>query len=286
MRIAFDPIKYPYHVFRPWLVQPFFWVLFFLSPALNIFRVDVINEQLIFLGQSYPFEMQYLMWLPLGFYGGVFLVGIVTAFFGRLFCGWACPHNIMTEWTKVFRGLLAIEALPNGFKRLQKKYPALNTKTAKVFSVLVSIVITYVTMFLLFGYVLPFDWMLNQYATGPHPTFVMGQVLFTLVAVFLMYSGHLFCKMCCPYGLAQSISAYSAGKWRPMEIKFTGNRQNDCGTCTGCQQVCPVDIDPRDFEHGTVKVGQFQGCWNCGECIDACNQVHETQEKSSLLKFG
>lgn len=286
VRIAFKPFQYPFHVFRPWLIQPLFATLFFLGPVLNIFRVDMINQQLVFIGQYYPFELEYLMWLPLGFYGGVLLVGVITAVFGRLFCGWACPHNILTEVTKVFRGLLGIEALPNFFKRLQNKYPALQATYAKVVSVIAGILFCYGMTFLLFAYVVPLDWLLTQYQQGARMSLIMGQVLFTLIGVFLMYSGHLFCKTCCPYGLAQSISAYNAGKWRPMEIKFSGDKGSDCKTCTGCQQVCPVEIDPRDFAKGTVAVGQFLGCWNCGECIDACKQVHDYKSQPSLLSFS
>jgi len=283
VKIAFNPRQYPFNVYRSWVVQPLFGILFFLGPVLNLFRVDMIHQHLVFLGHPYPFELQYLKWLPIVFYGSALSIAVITAFFGRLFCGWACPHNILTEATRVIRGILGIEAIPVFYKRWQQRFALLAHPGMKLVAALGSILLMYGMTFLLFTYVVPLDWLLGQYLAGsPHPALIMGQLLFTTIGLFLLMSGHLFCKTCCPYGLAQSISAYHSQKRRPMEIKFTGTIEENCKTCTGCQQVCPVAIDPR----GPLKVGQFLGCWNCGECIDACKQVHAHKGTPPLLSFS
>ncbi len=285
MRIAFDVKKYPYHVLRPWVIQPIMLALFFLSPVTNLFRADMLASHLIFLGKTYPFEIQYLMWIPIGFYAIVLLVAIGTAFLGRIFCGWACPHNILTEWTKPLRTLLGIGKKPRWLQLQLNRNPKLETPL-RILSVFLGLILTILLSFLLFSFVVPFQWQVESYLNGsPHPTLVMGHVLFTLIGIFSLLAGHIFCETTCPYGLAQSISAYQTGKWRPMEIHFKGAGQpveESCGTCTGCQQVCPVNIDPR----GELKVGVFEGCWNCGECIDACKQVHDYKNQPSLLHFG
>lgn len=282
MKIAFNPLKYRYHVFRPWLVQPIMWSLFFLSPIMNWFRVDMLHQQMIFMGKIYPFEIRYLMWIPIGFYAVVLVVAIFTALMGRIFCGWACPHNILTEWTKPIRAGLGIEKMPRWMKLPMNRRPWLK-KAYFWGAVSLAIVVPLALSFLLFNYVMPMDWLVESYLSGrPHPTLLMGQILFTAIGLFSLLAGHLFCRSTCPYGLAQSISAYQTGKWRPMEIHYTGDMAKDCGTCTACQQVCLVEIDPRK----ELKVGSFEGCWNCGECIDACKQVHEYRGKPGLLTFG
>jgi flavoprotein len=84
--------------------------------------------------------------------------------------------------------------------------------------------------------------------------------------------------------MAQSLSAYHEGsRWQSMEIGFKGDKVEDCKTCSACQIMCPVDIDPR--EQSNLKVGQFYGCFNCGECIDACKFVHDFKGQGGLLSF-
>src|SRR6476646_4248050 len=71
---------------------------------------------------------------------------------------------------------------------------------------------------LLSFYVVPPNWALAQYASGhPHIALVFGNGLFVLIGLFLLYAGNDFCRTCCPYGLAQSVSAYQESTpWKPM----------------------------------------------------------------------
>lgn len=298
MKIPFAPSRFRYHTLRPVVSQPLFWALFLLGATLNLFRVDMLGQKLVVLGQDYPFEFQYLIWLPVGFYGAVILIGVISFVWGRLFCGWSCPHNTMTELTRPFRAVIGRDQLPLPIARLFKKYPPLKTMF-NISSLPLAIAITYALAMLLSFYVVPPNWALAQYASGrPHIALVFGHLLFTLIGLFLLYAGHDFCRTCCPYGMAQSLSAYQEGKWRPMEIQFSGAEFNDsgisedCKTCTGCQSVCPVNIDPRKPEalnlsglQKSLKVGQFNGCFNCGECIDACKSIQRYKQRDGLLSF-
>ncbi len=70
-----------------------------------------------------------------------------------------------------------------------------------------------------------------------------------------------------------------------MEIRYVfGSDQSACKSCHACQTVCPVDIDPRNPENLVVGVGE--GCFNCGECIDACSYVRVPQGEQKLLSFA
>ena len=283
MKIPFSPFRYRYHSLRPLLVQPFFWLCFFAGPLVGLFRVDMIGQRLVFLGHSYPFEFQYLMWLPIVFYGGVVAIGVMSFVWGRLFCGWSCPHNTLTEWTRPIRALVGREAMPLWLKRFFNKQPTLR-KSITFASPIIAIALTFTLSLILASYIVPMEWILKSYASGkPHIALVFGNGLFTLIGLFLLYTGHDFCRTCCPYGMGQSISAYQEGKWKPMEIHFSGSQTDDCKTCTGCQSACPVELDPRKPEN--LKVGQFYGCFNCGECVDACKTVHQRKGKGGLLSF-
>lgn len=287
MKIPNHVLTYRYHFFRGKLVQPAFWALVFLAPALDIFRVDMLNQKLVFLGKHLPFAFNSLLWLPVGFYGAVILIGIVSFIWGRLFCGWACPHNTLTEWTRAIRGAVGRDQKPAWMKRLIRKYPASKTWLAGL-SLTVGLGLCVTLSILLCFYVMPPDFVLSQYAGGkPHIALVWGNGLFTLIGLFLLFAGSDFCRTCCPYGMAQSVSAYHENsRWRPMEIGFSGSLEADCKTCQACQMVCPVDIDPRAGTlTGQAKVGQFDGCFNCGECIDACKYLHSFKETAGLLSF-
>src|SRR5687768_12631647 len=100
MKRSNNIFKYRYHFLRGKLTQPFFLGLVFLAPVFDLFRIDMIHQQLIVLGQRFDFTFNTLVWLPVGFYGVVILIGIVSFIWGRLFCGWVCPHNTLTEWTR------------------------------------------------------------------------------------------------------------------------------------------------------------------------------------------
>jgi polyferredoxin len=292
MKLPYNPLKYRYHVFRGKFIQPLFWGMIFLGPLLNLFRVDMLHQRLVFLGRDYPFGFDSLIWLPVGFYGGVILIGLISFIWGRLFCGWACPHNTLTEWTRPLRAAVGREEKPSWMKRLIRRRPYL----AEIFAWLSppgGIALVFILAVLLSFYVVPPNWVILQYISGhPHPALVFGHGLLMLIGLFLLYAGHDFCRTCCPYGMAQSISGYHENsRWRPMEIRFTGQKETDCKTCRACQMVCPVAIDPRGlapnagFPAAPLRVGQFDGCFNCGECIDACKHVHSFKRKPGLLSF-
>lgn len=248
----------------------------------------MIHQRLIVLQKSLPFAMDSLMWLPIGFYGAVILIGVVSLVWGRLFCGWACPHNTLTEWTVALRAMVGRAEKPRWLKLLLRRFPQIQPGLP-VLSILLAILLTSTLSLLLSFYVIPPDWVLSQYASGaPHIALIWGNSLFVLIGLFLLYAGNDFCRTCCPYGLAQSVSAYHEGsRWRPMEIQFSGNKESQCKSCSVCHIVCPVELDPRAGTlEGALKVGQFDGCFNCGECIDACKYIHSFKEEPGLLSFN
>jgi polyferredoxin len=212
------------------------------------------------------------------------IIAITSVVLGRLFCGWTCPHNTMTEWTRPIRALAGREPMRPWMLRLFRNRPGLKLALT-LLAPFVALGFTFGLTFLLASYIVSPTWILTAYANGtPHIALLFGQGLFTLIGLFLLYCGHDFCRTCCPYGMGQSVSAYQGGKWHPMEIKFTGNTETQCKTCTACYQACPVDIDPRSPMN--LKVGQFDGCFNCGECIDACKTVQSYRKIPGLLSFG
>lgn len=278
MKFPINPLKYRYHWLRRPIVHTLVLILFFLSPVVDLFRVDVLSQKVFFSFSAYPMNPSSLFWVITPFYTGVIIIAITSFLFGRLFCGWSCPHNALTELFAPVRNQIL-----NPFMAEQKQ--AFKIIIALLL-VLIMVGISFVLSGLLAAYIVPWQWVLNGYLSGmPHPALVSGQILFSLIGLFLFFAGHDFCRYACPYGMAQGVSAYQEGsKFRPMEIAYQGQSvEEDCGSCKACRQVCPVEIDPR---RAPYKVGEFFGCFNCGECIDACKVVFSKRPQlKSLLKF-
>lgn len=283
--IPLHPFKYPFHTWRTLLVQPMFWALMFLSPVLHLYQMDVINQRLIAWGHVFPLDTSTLFWLPIGFFGCVLVIAVASTMWGRLFCGWVCPHNTLVEWTKPIRMLIGLGKKPFRLRQWESKSPW-RRGLSVCLSLLWALAITYLISTLFLFYFVPVEWYVAQLQAGTMPAIVWyGQGLMMMIGLFMIYAGYEFCKSACPYGLSQSLSAYLTAKWTPMEIRYKNNGDlSACKSCTACQSACPVHIDPRNVENLVVGIGE--GCFNCGDCIDACNTVRSAQKKPGLLRFS
>jgi polyferredoxin len=279
------PVLYPFHTLRGWLVQPFFWAVMLLSPLFGVFRLDVIHQCLVVWGHTYPFSSTVLKWVPLGFFTVVLVIAAISVFWGRLFCGWVCPHNTLTEWTQPVRMLMGI-GYPKSYRlRRRETMMPLGQWVHRGLSLLWALLITALISVLFIGYFVPFRWWIVQIADGTLPMVIYwSHGVLIVMGLFFLYAGHEFCRSACPYGLAQSLSAYLSRKWAPMEIRFLpGADTSPCKGCRACQTACPVAIDPRQPENLVVGIGE--GCFNCGECIDACRYVRKGRDLPGLLTF-
>jgi polyferredoxin len=143
----------------------------------------------------------------------------------------------------------------------------------------------------LMGYFIPYAEMLALWQAGGNPATLMAVSLglLTLISLFLLLAGHHFCRYACPYGMLQGTTAYLTGKFRPMEVRMRPDvSTNDCGGCHGCQSACPVDLDPRQFApQNGAKLGFFDGCFNCGLCLDACHHIQAQKDTTQrgFLRF-
>lgn len=279
-----NPIRYPYHFFRTVLVQPLFWALFLLSPVLGVFQIDVINKQVIFLGNSYPIGFETLGWFPIFFFSCVLIIAGVCTLWGRLFCGWICPHNTMSEWLQPIRMLIGFGQKPYFVTNWERKFPFLKVGH-KLLSIGWATAVVYIIGTLIIFYFLPPAWYVERIQTGTMPFIVWASTFMTMIlGYYFLYSGHWFCRSACPYGLLQALSAYQGGKWTPMEIRYQyGENLNPCKACRACESACPIDIDPRNPKNLVVGIGE--GCFNCGECIDACHYVQHYHGKQGFLRF-
>ena len=230
-----------------------------------------------------------------------FSLFFVTALFGRVWCGWACPHTVFLD--HVFR---RIERWTEGDavrRRALREAPLSLGKVVRValkhgLYVLAAAAITH--LLLAYFVSLPEVWAMMRTEPSRH----WGAFVFMVVATGALYFNFAWfreqlCIVICPYGRIQSaliddhslVIGYDAARGEPRGKCRAGSadpavtrdlaapRQSsagsgdpalqpsagDCVDCNRCVQVCPTGID--------IRQGLQMECVGCTACIDACDDV-------------
>lgn len=198
----------------------------------------------------------------------VALVFLVTALFGRVWCGWGCPQTVYLEY--VFR---PIERWLEG-SRGQRA--SLGRKIAKwsIYAVLAAVL---ANVFL--AYFVGTD-RLETWVIRSPVEHVGGFLLVVGVAALMLFDFGWFreqmCIVTCPYGRLQTvlldrqslIVAYDARRGEPRapaKKRLPVMQHGDCVDCSACVAVCPTGID--------IREGLQMECIGCAQCIDACDTV-------------
>lgn len=283
---------------RRWF-QAGFFALFVLAPPLDIFRLDLTLGHFILFGQPWTLGLDALLrgdvnsgeaalglflrgFLPILLVGGAL---IYTAWrWGRLYCGWLCPHFSVVE---LINGLMnrasgrpslweekpLPEHLPDGsLRRVNRRWWPLTGLAALAFAFLWALS--------LLTYLLPpkeiYFNLLNGQLTPNQLRFLL--VATGLLFIEFMFARHLFCRFGCAVGLFQSLAWM--GNDRAMVVGFDTRRASACSDCNNaCDNECPMRLKPR-----TLKRKMFT-CTECARCISACVEVKADDAAGSLLSW-
>ncbi len=278
------------------IAQIAFFALFVLTPVLNIFRLDLIEGHFILLGFNWTlgltefqhgtassaeaaFNILLRVFLPLLSIAAIFI--ITSYYWGRLYCGWLCPHYTVVETINhLMTRATGKPSLWEKNKLPEQQADGSIQKTNSLYKLLTPLAII--------GFA--FLWAVSflTYLLPPtliyHNLFTLqlsfNQMLFITVATFLFsieftFARHLFCRFACAVGIFQSLSWMSNASARG--IQFDNQRASACKTCVeACDNVCPMRLKTR-----TSKRKRFN-CTTCLACVAACDQV---QNGESLLHW-
>lgn len=281
------------------LARAAFFLLFVLAPPLDIFRLDLNLGHLIIVGQNWTLggtallageinaTQAALRIILYGFLPIVLLVGtgfFISWKFGRVYCGWLCPHFSVVE---VINSLMR---RASGKPTLWEKEPLpqrqadgqVETPDWRYWLLTVPAIVFFAFLWaiVLLTYLLP---PAEIYGNLVHGTLTRNQSIFLTAATLVFFAEfllarHLFCRFGCAIGLFQSY-VWIFNK-KALVVGFDHTRKEACITCNAaCDNVCPMRLKPR-----SIKRKMF-ACTECGRCIQACNQVQAGNPQGSLLQW-
>lgn len=238
-------------------------------PALFL---DVVQRRFYLFGASFNAQD---FWLVLFLLTGVGLsLFVLTTLYGRVWCGYACPHTVFLE------GLYRpIERALEGPRAQRMKRNAAGLTFDKVWRKgvkhLLFIVVSLALSHFFLSYFVSLPSLVSMMARSPaeHPTAFTWIVALT-AALYLNFAWfrEQMCLVICPYGRLQStltdedtlVVGYDAHRGEPRGKKKVSTN-GDCVDCNRCVVVCPTGID--------IRKGLQMECVGCAACIDACDAV-------------
>lgn len=283
---------------RHWF-QIGFFVLFLLAPAFDLLRFDLYEAQLWFLGFKWSLGIDAFVRgqasaaetaisiLLRGFLPAIALIVLflgVAYRYGRLYCGWLCPHFSM------------VEMLNDLLHRACGKFSLWDRSTTPHAGRQTQPWL-YWPIFLLCCLVFGFAWAITLLTYLLPPSVIWGNLLagtltpnqlrFVLIgtAVFTLefaLARHLFCRFGCAAGLFQSLAWMANDKG--MVVAFARERARECRTCdppegSACDTVCPMRLKPRN-----IKRMMFS-CVQCAQCLGACEVSQTRQQRDPSLEW-
>ncbi len=310
------------------LAQMGFFALFTVTPIFDLFRYDLTEKHAYFLtmpwhlgideliagtGDPKTAAINIILFLFLPVLGTLGLIIGVAWKWGRLYCGWLCPHFSVVE--TINRLMLFATGKHSVWDKKQTppweadgtpmprdwRYWFAVVPAAIGFAFAWAVVgLTYLMPpFQVYGGLLNFD-------------LLRGEIIFlsaatTVLTLEFLFARHLFCRFGCAIGIFQSF-AWIVNK-KAMVVGFDRQRLTDCASCmkgcgtagnttlarqnlhaakiqelappsgSACDAVCPMRLKPRN-----VKRWMF-ACTQCGQCISACATTNRDNPNGQLLRW-
>ncbi len=239
--------------------------------------LDAEHRRFFLFGQTFNAQDFWMMVLiTLTF---VFSLLLITAWRGRLWCGWACPQTVFLE--SLYRPIERLIEGPRD-RRLKlaqepwgpKKVARFVVKQLAYLGFSLAIAHTATAIF-----VSPKElYVMIEQGPSASPTAFLLTMGFTAILMFNFgWFREQFCVVLCPYGRLQSVLhdrgsitvAYDFGRGEPRgklaKPEPGAPKLGDCVDCKKCVYACPTGID--------IRSGLQMECIACLQCVDVCDDV-------------
>ena len=170
---------------------------------------------------------------------------------GRVFCGWVCPVNMVTDLANKIRTRFNLDSSWKSWSI---------ERSVRYWVIALSIALSAILGVAAFEWISPIGALHRGiiYGFGFGWAFVLVVFLFDLVAVKNGFCGHL-----CPLGGFYSLT----GRYGFLRI---GYDRDKCTSCMKCIDICPEKqvLHMVGERSGAVLSGE---CINCGRCVEVCD---------------
>ncbi len=253
-------------------------------------QLDVQHRRFYLFGATFNAQDFWLVLLLL--LSSLFALLFVTAWKGRVWCGWGCPQTVFLEG--LYRPIERLFDGPREARIRLADAPFSVGKAARrlgkylVFLVLSAAIAHTATAI----FVSPRELVLMvEEGPGKHLEAFGLTLGFTAILMFnFTWFREQFCTVLCPYGRLQSVLhdrdsvtvAYREARGEPRGKLQRGPvvaPVGDCVDCKRCVVVCPTGID--------IRNGLQMECIACTQCVDACDDVMDRLKRPrGLIDFA
>ena len=289
---------HPHDVKGKWasLRKKVYWFLIFFYLVLPWIRIEgkqlvlldlPAREFYIFGTTFYGHDGPFLIFLVLTF---VFFISYITAVWGRVWCGYACPQTVFID--AIYR-FIERKVEGSGPKRDKLQKASWNREKILKRSVkwaLYTVVSLHIVHSGIGYFVGTYEllWITTQSPSDNFSLFILMIVLTLIILIDFGWFREQFCIIACPYGRFQSlvmdedslIVEYDKPRGEPRK-RTPGVRQSnlgDCVSCNRCVNVCPTGID--------IREGLQMECIACTMCIDACDDImRKVNKPDGLIRY-
>lgn len=180
---------------------------------------------------------------------------VVALFWGKVFCGWVCPFNLLSEW-----GMELRKKFSKGVRVTRNRNPRSFPYWIIYTAIIIAIPILGVS---LINFISMPGLISSAFADSIIGGIVGIEVSFILVILIIEFAvGRRFwCKYVCPVGATLQLPRNK----KTLRVHFSPHQKCVCdGHDPACNASCPINLDPR-------RPDIHPYCYNCGECVHACH---------------
>ena len=257
------------------LVQLATLILIALVPASGLFRIDLASASFFILDHQ-------IFWSSFALVSGLTLIFVTAPILtyitiGSVWCGWACPQNLLSEWanklTHTLLGKRANVEVGGQMIVAAAKDRLLNWTLLGASFLAVSLFLALIPM--LFFYT-PAE--VRGMVTYSDPEKLSPLIIYLIIAflvfIDIAFLRYFVCDYMCFYRMGQRIFSTRDA----LHVSYDASRSSDCSKCNYCATACITKIQP-------TRIKPYDSCINCGECIDACDKLHQKSGTPGLLSF-
>ncbi|MEH8022265.1 cytochrome c oxidase accessory protein CcoG [Rheinheimera metallidurans] len=239
--------------------------------------LDITEQKFnIFALTLWPQDFTILAWIFIIAAYGLFFI---TAFYGRVWCGYLCPQTV---WTFIF---IWFEEKIQGTRNQRMKLDADPWTASKFFKKAAThfcwLAFSLLTALIFVGYFTPVDTLFIEFFTFEAGFWAVVSVWFFALCTYgnAGWMREIMCTHICPYARFQSAMfdkdtftvtydekrGENRGPRSRKDKDYKAKGLGDCIDCNLCVHVCPTGID--------IRNGLQYECINCGACVDACDDT-------------